>query len=70
MIVDFPAAWLDDVDIFASDWLLDFYTGLSDGEFTQKDASWRDAKVTADSICKLRMGATAQYHDISDHDQK
>ena len=67
MIVHFPPARLNDVNIFLSHRLLDFDPSLTDGKFGEEDISLGDSEMVANGLCELRMGSSPDNNDVPNH---
>ena len=67
VVVDVAGTGLDDVDILASDRVLDLAAAFTAGEFVQNSVARRDAENTADSLGELRVGIASQDNNIADH---
>lgn len=68
MIVDMAGSGLDDVNILASDRVLDLAATFAAGELGQDAITGRDAEDVADIVRQLRVGVAAQEDDVANHD--
>lgn len=55
------------IDIFASDRVLDFATALAAREFSKNSVAGRNTEKLADSFCELRVRVTSQDNNVAHH---
>lgn len=67
VVVDLAGTGLDDVDILASDGILDLTAAFTAREFIQNSVTGRNAENAADSLGELRVGIASQNDNIADH---
>lgn len=67
VVVDIAGTGLDDVDILASDGVLDLAAAFTAREFVQNPVTGRDTENAADSLGELRVGIASQNDNIADH---
>ena len=67
MVVDFAASGLDDVDILATDRILDLKTALANRELREDSLTRRNAEGIADGLDQLWMRLSAEDYNVASH---
>lgn len=67
MVVDIARARLDNVDVLATDRVLDLASALATRELGENAITGRDAQEVADILCHLGVGVASQDDDVSNH---
>src|ERR1700760_3480918 len=67
VVIYLATSRLNDEDIFSSDGFSDLDSGLSDCKFSQVAFRRWDSQVVANCLCKLGVGTSTEYANISNH---